>query len=313
MRWLFASLVAAVVLASSPVLDAGAATAGVAARAVEHGMAVAPVSGTVQREFSPPPTRYAAGHRGVDLGAAVGEPVVAAMGGVVTFSGTVARVGWVTVDHGGGLSTTYGPLEPRTVMSGQRVVLGGLLGFLAEGADHLDWGARLEGEYIDPLALLRHWEPYLTNETVADDRALAAAIAAVPGATLAPRGSLVAPTQGPITSTFGPRRHPVTGEHRQHAGVDIGAPTGTPVVAANGGAVTFTGSASGYGNTVIVDHGNGLTTLYAHLSSIGVRSGQSVAAGEQIGAVGATGLATGPHLHFEVRSHGVAQDPARWL
>ena len=298
-------------LGGSPAVQAR--TAGNAAPAVSGGSAVVPVPGDVVREFAPPPTRYAAGHRGVDLQAGGGEPVVAAMGGIVSFSGTVAGVGWVTVDHGGGLDTTYGALDPRTVAAGQRVGRGSLLGFLALGARHLDWGARLEGEYLDPLSLLQQWEAYLTNETMADDPALLAA--AVGGGTSVARlrDGFVRPAAGPVTSGFGPRVHPVTGEHRQHAGLDIGAPHGAPVVAARAGVVTFAGDASGYGRTVIVDHGGGLTTLYAHLEAFHVRPGQSVAAGERLGAVGSTGLATGPHLHVEVRRGGIPADPARWF
>ena len=320
MRWWPVSFVIGVVLAGATVLHAVAAPAAAAQRPVAvaqaHGHAVVPVPGAVLRQFLPPATRYGAGHRGVDLAAAAGEPVVAAMGGIVSFAAPVAGVGWVTVDHGGGLNTTYGPIDPRAVRAGQRVAAGTLLGFLAGGSTHLDWGARLEGEYLDPLTLLGRWEAYLTSE-MADDRALLAAAQDLEATTApaVPPGSrrFVQPAQGPVTSTFGPRRHPVTGEHRHHAGLDIGAPTGAPVLAAEDGVVTFAGDASGYGRTVIVDHGGGVTTLYAHLSSIGVRVGQAVDAGTRVGAVGATGQVTGPHLHFEVRVGGVAQDPSRWL
>lgn len=320
MRWLLASLVAGVVLAASPAVVAGAAPA--TSQAVEHGLAVAPVAGTVQREFDPPASRYGPGHRGVDLAATPGEPVVAAIGGVVSFSGAVANIGWVTVDHGGGLSTTYGPLEPRAVTRGERISRGALLGFVADGAAHLDWGARLEGEYVDPLALLDQWEAYLTHADAPPEPALVAAARdlarsgpfAGPGSrSLAGSGELGMPAAGPLTSSFGPRRHPVTGEHRHHAGVDIGAPYGAPVVAARAGVVTFAGDASGYGRTVILDHGNSLTTLYAHQSVLNVRAGDAVSAGEQIGQIGSSGLSTGPHLHFEVRRGGIAEDPGKWL
>ena len=312
MRWFRALLAAVVLLGGSPATYAVAAAD--LRKEVANGHAVVPVSGAVVREFQPPPTRYAAGHRGVDLQAGPGEPVVAAMGGIVSFSGSVAGVGWVTVDHGGGLDTTYGALDPRTVVAGQRVDRGSLLGFLALEATHLDWGARLEDEYLDPLSLLQQWEAYLTNETTGDDRALLAAAGSI-GDGAGPRaaGGFVRPAAGPVTSEFGPRVHPVTGEHRQHAGLDIGAPYGAPVVAARAGVVTFAGDASGYGRTVIVDHGGDLTTLYAHLSSVDVRSGQSLATGERLGAVGATGLTTGPHLHVEVRVSGRAVDPAGLL
>jgi len=122
---------------------------------------VAPVPGAVVRPFDPPPTRFTAGHRGADLAAVPGEEVRAAMAGVVTFAGVVAGRGWVTVRHEGGLDTTYGDLDPRLVTAGTRVDAGQVLGRLAPTGTHLDWGARLDGEYVDPLALLRRWEVYL--------------------------------------------------------------------------------------------------------------------------------------------------------
>ena len=276
-------------------------------------VATAPVAGDVTRPFQPPPTRYGAGHRGVDLVAEPGAPVVAALGGVVSFSGRVAGVGWVTVDHGGGLNTTYGALSPRVAVAGQHVARGELLGFLAAERGHLDWGARLEGDYIDPLTLLGRWETFLTTLDVPTPALLAAASTVLSGAQQHGPGRLLRPAPGPTTSGFGPRSHPVTGRSRPHAGLDIGAPRGTPVSAAAAGAVTFAGSASGYGTTVILDHGGGLTTLYAHLSALRVTQGQRVAAGGVVGAVGSTGLSTGPHLHFEVRVDGQARDPVPWL
>jgi murein DD-endopeptidase MepM/ murein hydrolase activator NlpD len=287
--------------------------------------AVPPVRGPLLRAFDPPASRYGAGHRGVDLAAAPGEPVRAALAGTVSFSGTVARVGWVTVDHGGGLSTTYGPLDPRSVRAGDSVEAGGRLGRLAEGALHLDWGARVGDAYIDPLTLLGRWEVHLTSadRTVAELPARWVATTQAIGAgqvgrTAGPAGSgqgwrLAAPVGGPITSPFGTRVHPITGAVRSHAGLDFGAPSGTPVAAAAAGTVTSAGAAGGYGLLVIVDHGGGLTTRYAHLSRLAVAGGLRVTTGQAIGAVGSTGLSTGPHLHFEVHLDGAPQDPARWL
>ena len=122
-----------------------------------------PVPGAVTRHFDPPPLPYAAGHRGVDLEAQPGEQVRAVLPGVVRFEGVVALVGWISVDHGGGLVTTYGPLDPRLVHAGQRVGAGQALGRIAEDGGHLNWGARLHGAYIDPLSLLEPWRPYLTG------------------------------------------------------------------------------------------------------------------------------------------------------
>jgi murein DD-endopeptidase MepM/ murein hydrolase activator NlpD len=310
MRWIVAVLLA-VSLLVAPSATRAATTA--APTSFQHGYAIAPVPGGVQREFDPPPTPYAAGHRGVDLAAIEGEPVVAALGGVVTFAGEVAGVGWVTVDHGGGLDTTYGPIAPRLVVAGDQLAPGSLLGFLARGADHLDWGARLDDVYLDPLALLRRWETYLTHEDDREDAALLVAARGVAGPAISGRGLFNSPAAGPITSGFGSRRHPVTGEVRPHAGVDIGAPHGAAVRAAGAGTVSFAGTASGYGLTVIIDHGDGRTTLYAHLSRLDVQAGTEVSEGAVVGAVGATGLVTGPHLHFEVRVDGVPQDPAPLL
>ena len=123
--------------------------------------AVAPVPGTVVRSFDPPAHPYGPGHRGVGLEAAPGDPVNAALPGTVTFAGAVADVGWVTVAHGGGLDTTYGPLDPRAVTAGQRVERGQRLGRLADAAPHLHWGARLHGVYLDPLLLFERWQVHL--------------------------------------------------------------------------------------------------------------------------------------------------------
>lgn len=109
------------------------------------------------------------------------------------------------------------------------------------------------------------------------------------------------PTRYEITSPFGYRIHPIHGDRRLHAGSDIGAPSGVPVLAAQDGKVEYADSMSGYGNTVDLIHpkGVGLKTRYAHLSQILVKEGQSVKKGATIGLVGATGGVTGPHLHFE--------------
>src|SRR5439155_18152375 len=114
---------------------------------------------------------------------------------------------------------------------------------------------------------------------------------------------LIWPVSGPVTSPFGMRWG------RMHTGIDIGVPTGTPIHAAASGRVIIAGWVSGYGNLVFVDHGNGLSTGYAHQSQIAVSVGQDVAQGQVIGYVGCTGHCFGPHLHFEVRVNGVPVDP----
>ncbi len=113
-----------------------------------------------------------------------------------------------------------------------------------------------------------------------------------------------------VSSRFGARRHPVLGRMRMHRGVDYAAPVGTAIFAAGDGRVKFAGWQGGFGRTVILDHGNGITTLYAHMSRLGpYRVGQRVRQGTTIGFVGASGLATGPHLHYEFRVNGVHRDP----
>jgi murein DD-endopeptidase MepM/ murein hydrolase activator NlpD len=116
-----------------------------------------------------------------------------------------------------------------------------------------------------------------------------------------------------ISSVFNPsRRHPISGKVRAHRGIDYAAPTGTPIWAAGDGRIEFAGRKGGYGNTVIVDHGRGVTTLYAHMSRFGknARGGRKVRQGELIGYVGSTGASTGPHLHYEYRVKGVHKNPS---
>src|SRR5437763_2693887 len=121
------------------------------------------------------------------------------------------------------------------------------------------------------------------------------------------------PVNGPIISPFGYRHDPVLGGNRLHAGVDIGASSGTPIKAAGDGVVVMAGWNGGYGNFTLIDHGGGLATGYGHQSSIGVRVGQHVSTGEVIGNVGSTGASTGPHLHWEVRVNGTPVDPMGWV
>jgi murein DD-endopeptidase MepM/ murein hydrolase activator NlpD len=116
-----------------------------------------------------------------------------------------------------------------------------------------------------------------------------------------------------VGSTFGPRIDPIEGDHRVHRGVDIGAPSGTPILAAGGGTVTWAGPRGTYGNLVIVEHDDRTETRYAHQSEVGVELGDVVQKGDVIGSVGSTGKSTGPHLHFETRVDGVAVDPVVWL
>jgi murein DD-endopeptidase MepM/ murein hydrolase activator NlpD len=122
------------------------------------------------------------------------------------------------------------------------------------------------------------------------------------------------PIRGQISSGFGWRRNPMSGRGSEHHnGIDIPASTGTPIRAAGGGTVTFSGWNGGYGNTVIIDHGGGLTTMYSHNTRNSAVVGQVVERGEIIAYVGSTGRSTGPHLHYEIRRNGTAVNPISFL
>ena len=116
-----------------------------------------------------------------------------------------------------------------------------------------------------------------------------------------------------VSSRFGLRIHPITGQKKTHTGMDIASNQGTAVYASDGGSVTLAGWNGGYGNCIMIDHGNGYVTLYGHLSSISVSVGQTVSQGATIGAVGSTGNSTGPHLHFEVLKNGTRIDPEQFF
>lgn len=126
-------------------------------------------------------------------------------------------------------------------------------------------------------------------------------------------GQLMYPTIGEVTSSFGWRIHPILGTERFHAGIDFGADYGSLIYASQSGRVIYADWYGGYGNSVIIDHGNGITTLYAHCSELYVRDGDAVQQGQPIAAVGSTGFSTGPHLHFELRANGEPIDPAAYL
>jgi murein DD-endopeptidase MepM/ murein hydrolase activator NlpD len=128
-----------------------------------------------------------------------------------------------------------------------------------------------------------------------------------PGDTTPSAAGFIWPVNGPVTSGFGMRWG------RMHEGIDIAAGSGTPIRAAAAGRVVYAGWMSGYGNLVAIDHGGGVSTAYAHQSSIAVGNGQVVSQGQTIGYVGCTGHCFGPHLHFEVRINGTPVDPLGYL
>jgi len=142
------------------------------------------------------------------------------------------------------------------------------------------------------------------NEKVEELRKQEAANNAVRGT-----GELVWPANGRLSSRFGWRRHPVFGGRRHHNGIDIAAPHGANVFAADRGTVIISAYSSGFGHYIVVNHGNGMTTLYAHLSSRRVGVGTAVSRGQVIGLIGSTGVSTGPHLHFEVSVNGSRINP----
>ncbi len=125
--------------------------------------------------------------------------------------------------------------------------------------------------------------------------------------------TLPAPSYTRISSYYGYRIHPITGTRKLHTGVDFAAASGTKCVAAGAGTVIYAGWYSGYGNTVIIDHGGGISTLYAHNSSLTVSKGTKVSKGQQIAKIGSTGNSTGPHCHFEVRVNGKHTNPMSYL
>lgn len=126
-------------------------------------------------------------------------------------------------------------------------------------------------------------------------------------------GVLSWPITGAITSPFGYRVHPILGVRKLHTGIDIRGSTGQPIIAAADGEVILAQTYGGYGRTVVIDHGGGMSTLYAHQSQLAVSVGETVSRGEVIGYVGCSGSCTGPHVHFEVRLNGVPVDPMQYL
>lgn len=173
-------------------------------------------------------------------------------------------------------------------------------GALSAAIDQLD----KESDELTSLILERVAVANAADAKIAREEALRAARAS---------GKMVYPSNGPITSNFGSRYHPVLGYSRFHAGTDFGDAHGAPIRAAETGVVIFAGWYGGYGNTVILDHGDGMTTLYAHASRLDVAEGGTVRKGDIIAAIGSTGLSTGPHLHFEVRRSGEPVNPMDYL
>jgi murein DD-endopeptidase MepM/ murein hydrolase activator NlpD len=182
---------------------------------------------------------------------------------------------------------------------------------LAESRDSLASAEQLKSSALADVRETRAGYLAEVNALQAQSAALGAAIRnAQTGSDTGGSGShsgLIWPVSGPITSGFGTRWG------RMHEGIDIAVPSGTPVHAAASGTVIYAAWMTGYGNLVVLDHGNGLATAYAHNSSLLVSVGQRVSQGQTISLSGSTGHSTGPHVHFEVRVNGVAVDPLGYL
>ncbi len=180
---------------------------------------------------------------------------------------------------------------------------------------HVDLDAELEKQQ-ELIAAINHDIAAWDNEMVAlaaDTVALEREIAARQSSGGTNPGVLSWPVNGRLSSPFGNRVHPITGAVKLHTGIDLAAPTGTNVRAAGSGTVILAQWFGGYGNAVIIDHGGGLTTFYAHMNGINVTRGQTVSTGDVVGWVGSTGFSTGPHLHFETRENGNPVNPAKYL
>lgn len=288
----------------------------------------------VLRGFDPPAEKWGAGHRGVDLAAQVGDRVLAGAGGEVTYAGMLAGRGVVVVDHGQ-VRTTYEPVTAG-VSVGTTVGAGDVIGVLQAG-DHcsqacLHWGL-LEGEtYLDPLLLSGSTEVRLlagTEREAAEQRAKEREAEAKEAEAQAAQNAqnlvsgtpgqhgFVMPVQGPMTSGYGQRFHPVLKVWKLHDGTDFGAPCGAPIRAPYAGTVKEAYYNGGYGNRLMIDHGvvdgSPVTTGYNHATSYVVGTGAKVEQGQLIGYVGTTGYSTGCHLHLMTWIGGQLVNPMSWF
>jgi murein DD-endopeptidase MepM/ murein hydrolase activator NlpD len=163
-------------------------------------------------------------------------------------------------------------------------------------------------------------EAILDANDIQDDTIVQGTVLFIPGARMkreelkmAMGDLFIYPVRGRLTSPFGWRNDPISGVRRHHAAVDLAAPTGTPIKAAQDGKVSVVGFNATYGRFVILEHGGGYQTMYAHMSVVSVKQGLSVIQGAKIGEVGSTGYSTGPHLHFAIYKNGRAVDPLAFL
>jgi murein DD-endopeptidase MepM/ murein hydrolase activator NlpD len=194
-----------------------------------------------------------------------------------------------------------------------------LAGQLSARRSQLDQQTAIQASLVHRLSTERQAYEAAERRLASDSRRLASLIRALIASQrerfnrVQGSGQMVMPTVGRLSSRFGMRFHPIFRVHRMHTGLDIAAPSGTAIRAADDGTVIFAGWYGGYGRCVIVSHGGTLSTLYGHTSRLFVEAGQTVKKGQTIAAVGSTGFATGPHLHFEVRVNGGPVDPMPYL
>ncbi len=298
----------------------------------------------VVRGFNPPDQPWHAGHRGVDLAGRAGAPVYAAAAGTITYASRLAGRGVVVVDHGQ-TRTTYEPVT-AAVSVGERVHAGSRIGRLdrgehcSSGRTCLHWGLKRGDRYLDPMRLAPspsttaghgHYRllPSSARKAVRQrikrrrQQRRQQAHHAVPGGggsagSTGQAGShgFSLPVNGPITSPFGRRFHPIFHRWKLHDGTDIGAGCGTPIRAPHAGTVVQRYFGGGYGNRLILDHGvvdgKRVVTGLNHASSYVAKVGDRVHTGDIVGYVGQTGYATGCHLHLMVWLNGKLTNPMSW-
>ncbi len=286
----------------------------------------------VVQTFDPPAHPYGPGHRGVDLAARAGAPVLTALSGRVVFAGRVAGRGVVSVQTGT-LRSTYEPVAAQ-VAAGDAVTAGDVLGVLATGG-HCDgsclhWGLRSGETYLNPLLAVAGTGRIALvagdrRATVRREAAARAEIAATASAGLTAgwvagpggRHGFGRPVPGGVTSAFGLRLHPVLRVWKLHDGTDLEAGCGTPIRAPAAGRVRGVSTSAGYGHRLLLDHGRvdglGVVTGYNHATGWVVGAGQQVSRGQLLGYVGRTGFATGCHLHLQVWLDGRLANPTNWF
>jgi murein DD-endopeptidase MepM/ murein hydrolase activator NlpD len=246
---------------------------------------------------------YGAGNRGADLRGHTGDVVRSVAAGTISYVGVIDHVRIVVVDHGAQRST-YQPVAAR-VKVGDGVTAGQVIGTLLDEGSHcrdtacLHLGRKVGDSYLDPLALI----------SAHGNFRLISPEGPPPTPPTEFGGELLRPVGGRITSPYGMRTHPITGVRKLHDGTDFGVACGTAVHAAATGLVVMRGQDPAYGNRIILSHPGGLTTSYNHLQSQSVSVGDRVGAGDVVGHAGATGLATGCHLHFMAQKGGKTVNP----